>query len=104
MTARTLLVLALTAEVIGVGALWPFRETRTTEEALVDSGPLGIEATGRVVAIGDWNGDQQYVSGLDVLRLALRASADLITLSPDSKNVQIHLWDRSKARGKPTAW
>jgi len=59
MTARTLLVLALTAEVLGVGAMWPFSEQRAAEESLVDAGSLGIEGTGRVVAVGDWNGDQQ---------------------------------------------
>jgi hypothetical protein len=74
MASRTLLVLALTAEVLGVQAIWPFSgseeryTTTTTEEALVNAGSLGIEGTGRVVAIGDWNGDQQYVAILLLLK------------------------------------
>jgi hypothetical protein len=64
MASKTLLVLTLTAEVLGVGAMWPFTEQveeSYTTEGLVDIGPLGIEGTGRVVAVGDWDGDQQYV-------------------------------------------
>jgi hypothetical protein len=64
MASKTLLVLALTAEVLGVGAMWPFTEQVEqpyTIEGLVDAGSLGIEGTGRIVAVGDWDGDQQYV-------------------------------------------
>ena len=69
MTHKALFVLALTAEVLGVGASWGFSQKRYTEEALVDAGSLGVEGVGRVVAVGDWNGDQQYVARLlaDVL-------------------------------------
>ena len=62
MASKTLLVLTLTAEVLGVGAMWPFTEEREqsyTAEGLVDAGSLGIEGTGRVLAVGDWDGDQQ---------------------------------------------
>jgi hypothetical protein len=64
MASRTLLVLALTAEVLGVGAMWPFTEQvdqSYTAEGLIEAGSLGIEGTGRVAAVGDWDGDQQYV-------------------------------------------
>ena len=64
MASKTLLVLTLTAEVLGVGAMWPFTEQVEqpyTAEGMVDVGSLGIEGTGRVVAVGDWDGDQQYV-------------------------------------------
>jgi len=60
MASRTLFVLALTAEVMGVRAMWPFTEQEyTAVEGMVDAGSLGIEGTGRVVAVGDWDGDQQ---------------------------------------------
>jgi len=62
MASKTLLVLTLTAEVLGVGAMWPFTdhtEQPYTVEGMVDVGALGIEGTGRVVAVGDWDGDQQ---------------------------------------------
>jgi hypothetical protein len=64
MASKTLLVLTLTAEVLGVGAMWPFTEQVEqpyAAEGMVDVGSLGIEGTGRVVAVGDWDGDQQYV-------------------------------------------
>lgn len=59
MASKALFVLALTAEVLGVRASWLFNEKRYNEEALIDAGPLGVEEVGRVVAVGDWNGDQQ---------------------------------------------
>jgi integrin alpha FG-GAP repeat containing protein 1 len=59
MASRTLFVLALTAEVMGVKAMWPFAEREYTAEGMVDAGSLGIEGIGRVVAVGDWDGDQQ---------------------------------------------
>lgn len=40
--------------------MWPFTEQEyTAVEGMVDAGSLGIEGTGRVVAVGDWDGDQQ---------------------------------------------
>jgi hypothetical protein len=78
MASKTLLVLTLTAEVIGVGAMWPFTEQVEqpyTAEGMVDVGSLGIEGSGRVVAVGDWDGDQQYVHLLiradEVVRICL---------------------------------
>lgn len=65
MASRTLFVLTLTAEALGVNAMWPFTqqvEQTYTAEGMVDVGSLGIDGTGRVVAVGDWDGDQQYVA------------------------------------------
>lgn len=46
-------------------AVWPFKEKRFTAEALIDAGPLGLEnVDGRVVAVGDWNGDKKYADSL----------------------------------------
>lgn len=43
-----------------VSAIWPFQPKRPTAEALIDAGSLGIEGVdGRVVAVGDWNGDKK---------------------------------------------
>jgi integrin alpha FG-GAP repeat containing protein 1 len=60
-SATTLAVLTLVYEITGVSsALWPFREKRFKAEKMIDAGPLGLEGIqGRVVAMGDWNGDQQ---------------------------------------------
>lgn len=41
-------------------AMWPFKQKRFTAEALYNAGRLGLpEDAGRVVAIGDVNGDQK---------------------------------------------
>lgn len=61
MNSKALFVLALTADVLGVRAIWPLSQKRYTEEALIDAGTLGVEEVGRVVAVGDFNGDQQRV-------------------------------------------
>lgn len=53
--------LCVLGRVIPVQALWPFPARQSTVEALNDLGSLGLEGVGRVVATGDWNGDQQYV-------------------------------------------
>lgn len=48
-----------------VHALWPFKQKRYTSEAFINAGPLGLEGVGgRVVAVGDWDGDQQWASCL----------------------------------------
>ena len=55
----------------GANAIWPFPQKRFTAEAFIDAGPLGLdEVKGRVVALGDWNGDQKWVRpGLFLPRL-----------------------------------
>ena len=52
-------VIALGLFLHPVAALWPFQQKRFTAEAFVDAGPLGVNTTGRVVALGDWDGDQK---------------------------------------------
>lgn len=48
-------------------AIWPFKAKRFTTEVLIDAGSLGLEGfDGRIVAIGDWDGDQQCVHVLGV--------------------------------------
>ena len=39
-------------------AIWPFPPKRFTGNALLGAGSLGLEGDGRVVAFGDFNGDQ----------------------------------------------
>lgn len=40
-------------------AAWPFKQEKFTGETLIDAGSLGVNVTGRVVALGDWDGDQK---------------------------------------------
>lgn len=43
-------------------AMWPFPPKRFKGNALLNAGSLGLDTDGRVVALGDFNGDQLYVS------------------------------------------
>lgn len=42
-------------------AIWPFPPKRFTGTSLINAGSLGLSGDGRVVAFGDFNGDQLYV-------------------------------------------
>ncbi|KAL7421858.1 hypothetical protein Q5752_003629 [Cryptotrichosporon argae] len=82
--AATLGLLALPS----TSALWPFQQKRFTAETLINAGPLGLaDVKGRVVAVGDWNGDQNL---------------DVFTLSDDGKTIQLHLWDRGAFAYEPS--
>ncbi len=52
--------LVLAALLEPAAAFWPFKQRHLVAEALVNAGPLGLDGVGgRVVGIGDWNGDKQ---------------------------------------------
>ena len=60
MKALQLAALVVAACIAPTEAIWPFKKKRFEAEAFIDAGPLGMEAvTGRVVAVGDWDGDQK---------------------------------------------
>lgn len=42
-------------------AIWPFPPKRFTGNSLIDAGALGLSGDGRVVAFGDFSGDQLCV-------------------------------------------
>ena len=42
-------------------AIWPFPPKRFRGNSLIDAGAMGLSGDGRVVAFGDFNGDQQWV-------------------------------------------
>ncbi|TFK34872.1 hypothetical protein BDQ12DRAFT_688981 [Crucibulum laeve] len=60
------LLLSLLALFTPVLAIWPFPPKRFTGNSLLDAGSMGLDGDGRVVAFGDFSGDQF----LDVLLLA----------------------------------
>ena len=41
-------------------AIWPFPPKRFTGNALIDAGSIGLSGDGRVVALGDFDGNQLY--------------------------------------------
>ena len=42
-------------------AIWPFPPKRFRGNSLIDAGAMGLSGDGRVVAFGDFNGDQLWV-------------------------------------------
>ena len=42
-------------------AIWPFPPKRFRKNSLIDAGALGLSGDGRVIAFGDFNGDQLWV-------------------------------------------
>ncbi|KAL0947607.1 hypothetical protein HGRIS_013696 [Hohenbuehelia grisea] len=70
------LTLALCAH--SVCAVWPFPPKRFTGNALIDAGTLGLNTNGRVVAFGDFNGDQFL---------------DILTLDSDQQSLKVYLWN-----------
>ena len=52
---RLLSVSALSPAVL---AIWPFPERQYKVEGWINSGQLGLDIKGSVVALGDWDGDQ----------------------------------------------
>jgi hypothetical protein len=39
-------------------AIWPFPDRQYSVEGWINSGDLGLDIKGTVVALGDWDGDQ----------------------------------------------
>ncbi|EJU05797.1 hypothetical protein DACRYDRAFT_75178 [Dacryopinax primogenitus] len=63
-------------------AVWPFPAKRFSGDMLIDAGSLGLaELDGRVVAFGDFNGDQY---------------TDIVTLSTDQRTLTVYIWDHSR--------
>lgn len=59
MHPRTHLLISLLLPYTTRAAFWPFGQKRFKANALIGAGPLGLdEVDGRVVAFGDFNGDQ----------------------------------------------
>lgn len=50
-------------------AIWPFPPKRFTGNALLGAGSMGIKGDGRIIAFGDFNGDQLCVSMFFAYRL-----------------------------------
>ncbi|GLB35509.1 putative repeat domain in Vibrio, Colwellia, Bradyrhizobium and Shewanella [Lyophyllum shimeji] len=61
-------------------AIWPFPPKRFTGNSLIAAGSMGLNGDGRVVAFGDFNGDQF----LDVLWLAA-----------DQQTISVHHWNHA---------
>ncbi|KAJ6570286.1 hypothetical protein DFH09DRAFT_1154556 [Mycena vulgaris] len=62
-------------------AMWPFPPKRFSGNSLVDAGSMGINVQGRVIAFGDFNGDQFL---------------DALTLGSDQQTLTVYLWSHDE--------
>lgn len=58
---RRSLVLLLAFDYANAFDLWPFKPKRFSGTALVGAGSLGLSDNERILAFGDFNGDQLYI-------------------------------------------
>ena len=56
-----LLVLTLSLAALQTNAIWPFPPKRFSGNSLLEAGAMGVDSNDRVVAFGDFNGDQLCV-------------------------------------------
>ncbi|KAJ7246549.1 hypothetical protein B0H12DRAFT_1203288 [Mycena haematopus] len=69
-------------------AIWPFPPKRFSGNSLVDAGSLGIIVQGRVIAFGDFNGDQYL---------------DALALGSDQQTLTVYLWSHDNFVFQPSA-
>ncbi|KAG8833578.1 hypothetical protein FRC17_010402 [Serendipita sp. 399] len=81
-----ILSLLSTSTIPSTRALWPFPSKRFTANAFVDAQTLGLDDAGRVVAFGDFDGDQF----LDVVVLPAPTSP-----TSDQSLLHIYTWSHS---------
>lgn len=60
MRTLPLALVLLCQQLTTAAALWPFPAKRFTKNALIDTGSLGLPQQSRILAFGDFNGDQLY--------------------------------------------
>ena len=83
------LILVLSFTVYPANAIWPFPPKRFSGNSLLKAGSMGVDNADRIVAFGDFNGDQ--------LCVASRAERQAIMLR--CLKVSICLpWDRTSRR------
>ena len=80
--------------------MWPFPPKRFKGNALLGAGSLGLDTDGRVVALGDFNGDQlcvcfKYLSkrSRGLIRVL---SLDMVSVGSDQQTLTVHLWDHGE--------
>ncbi|TFL07853.1 hypothetical protein BDV98DRAFT_39823 [Pterulicium gracile] len=64
-------------------AIWPFPPKRFAGNALINAGTMGLDNSSRVVAFGDFDGDQFL---------------DVVSLTDDQQTLQIHFWNHQSFR------
>ncbi|KAG1748835.1 uncharacterized protein EDB91DRAFT_1111126 [Suillus paluster] len=72
------LVLSLLLLSSPVASIWPFPPKRFTKNSLMEAGSAGINDGDRIVAFGDFNGDQFL---------------DVLSIDSDQQTLSVYLWD-----------
>ncbi|KAG9318236.1 hypothetical protein JVU11DRAFT_317 [Chiua virens] len=73
---RTLLAILLL--ISPVSSIWPFSPKRFTQNSLMEAGSMGLDDGDRIVAFGDFNGDQFL---------------DVLALDATQQRLSVYLWD-----------
>ncbi|KIM49554.1 hypothetical protein M413DRAFT_438743 [Hebeloma cylindrosporum] len=76
-TLASTIFLATTLFISPAFAIWPFPPKRFTGNALIDAGSMGLSGDGRVVALGDFDGDQLL---------------DVLLLGSDQQTLSVYYW------------
>ncbi|KAJ3763113.1 hypothetical protein EV360DRAFT_92057 [Lentinula raphanica] len=78
---RSLHLISLLAFPATSSAIWPFEPKRFSGNALITAGSMGLTDPGRVVAFGDFNGDQFL---------------DVLMLGSDRRTLSVYLWNHEE--------
>ncbi|KAJ3823019.1 hypothetical protein EV361DRAFT_914190 [Lentinula raphanica] len=78
---RSLHLISLLAFPATSSAIWPFEPKRFSGNALITAGSMGLTDPGRVVAFGDFNGDQFL---------------DVLMLGNDRRTLSVYLWNHEE--------
>ncbi|EKM56033.1 uncharacterized protein PHACADRAFT_257056 [Phanerochaete carnosa HHB-10118-sp] len=73
-----LFLLALSFAGLQANAIWPFPPKRFSGNSMLSAGAMGLDSNDRVIAYGDFNGDQFL---------------DLIAIGPDQQELAVYIWD-----------
>ncbi|KII89322.1 hypothetical protein PLICRDRAFT_109686 [Plicaturopsis crispa FD-325 SS-3] len=75
------LLFSLSWLALPTAAIWPFPPKRFSGNSLTDAGSMGLDADGRVIAFGDFNGDQFL---------------DVLLLGSDQQTLSVWFWNHDE--------
>jgi integrin alpha FG-GAP repeat containing protein 1 len=93
--------LTLTLLISPASSIWPFPPKRFAGNSLLRAGSIGLDSDCRVVAFGDFNGDQLwvpvYVWLLEcILTVQYVWSLDVLSLGSDQETLSVYFWNHGK--------
>lgn len=91
------LLIVIACFVFPTVAIWPFPPKRFSGNSLIDAGSLGLSGEGRVVAFGDFNGDQLFVvcsvTSWHCYELPPNITLDVLVLGSVQKTLSVYHWN-----------